>query len=95
MDSFIVMFWEKVFGFLKLISLFQLIRKIFPSKNKYKFVEIWVLSNLLTSLGFILMTHYLKVYVVLNILFIYGIFRVFEIIVYQVNVLLFDVVQLL
>ena len=40
--SYIVNFWQALFGFLKNISLFGLVGKIFPSTNtSYTFVDSW------------------------------------------------------
>lgn len=89
MDSIIVKFWEKVFDILKHISLFNLIKRIFP-KLRYKFVDYWVISNFLLSIIYIFLVKYTDRTIVLYILFFYGALRIFEILVYQINVLLFD-----
>lgn len=97
--SFIVGFWETIFRVLSTISIFSLIRKIdIINKNgvhifkSYRFVDSWALSNLIMSLISPMILYYLdiKYKVVFYIIGMYSIERIFEIIVYQVNVLLFD-----
>jgi len=90
-DGFILNFWEKIFFFLQKISVFYWCRKL--TKNKtYLFVDIWVLGHLLLAFVFTLLTYYFgqKFKIVVYVIVIYGILRVFEIIVYQLNVLFFD-----
>lgn len=97
--SFIVEFWETIFRILSKISIFSLIREIGAvNKNgvnifkSYRFVDIWVLSNLVISIISPTILYYLnpKYKIVFYIICAYSIERIFEIIVYQVNVLLFD-----
>ncbi|MBI4188400.1 MAG: hypothetical protein HY529_04235 [Chloroflexi bacterium] len=90
MKSFIVEFWAKIFDILGWISLFRIIRWLFDKINNlhkffysYGFVELWVLTHL--SLSAIFLSTWPAIGTV-----VYGAFRVFELIVYQVNVLLFD-----
>lgn len=90
-DGFLVDLWERIFSFLSVISLFYWIRK-FKKDVSYSFVDGWVLGNLILS---ILSSYYvfysvLIIKAVFIILCAYAILRVFEIIVYQINVLLFD-----
>lgn len=90
-DGFIIDFWERIFRFLSKISLFYWIRKL--SKNyTYTFVDKWVLGNLCFAfLSTLIIYIFVSKYNVINtVLMIYGILRVFEIIVYQLNVLFFD-----
>ena len=93
MKSFIVELWSKIFNVLEKISLFWVIRwvvrKNSPATSKicrfiesYGFVELWVLGHLLLSI------------VLLSICsatgaVIYGGLRVFEVLTYLINVLLF------
>lgn len=93
-DGFIIDFWEKIFGFLGKISVFNLIRFIRNKKgkkNSYTFVDGWVLGNLVASitLSFVSL-YFIKNKVVAFIIFTYAALRTFEIIIYQMNVLLFD-----
>ena len=89
-DSFIVDFWAGIFGFLKCISLFQLMRFLFPVLRNSSFVEVWVLGHLLASLVALILVGHTGAGPLRYIILAYAFLRVFEIIVYQVNVLLFD-----
>lgn len=94
MRSFIVGFWARIFSLLRWISLFQVVsfcsRKFFNKRITYGFVDIWVVGNLALSLLFVWIVSYTNRSVLWTILLIYGFMRVFEVIVYQTNVLLFD-----
>ncbi|KAA0258776.1 hypothetical protein FHQ18_02180 [Deferribacter autotrophicus] len=91
--SWIVFFWAAVFEFLSYFSLFNTIRLIFPSlRRSYLFVEFYVFCNTITSFFFLVLTTTVN-YISDSILMffsIYGFMRTFEIIIYQINVLLFD-----
>ncbi len=93
--SFLVQKWAKVFGLLEKISLFSLIRWVFPSlKRSYWFVDAWVLINLVFSIVSVFLLAYGEWNrVFMYALVFYGLFRVLEIFVYQVNVLLFHPLQ--
>ena len=88
-DGFIIKFWEFIFRFLGKISIFNCIR-LFKKKMTYKFVENWVIFNLFIAIISSLIIFTLKVKSLSIILCVYGLLRVFEIIIYQINVLLFD-----
>ena len=85
-DSFIENFWSWIFKILSWISVLKLIPRFKPS---YKFIECWVLFNLLFSIlvvfNFITLNGFFSAFIL-----VYGLIRVFEIVVYQVNVLFFD-----
>jgi len=91
MKSFIVEFWSKIFKWLRFVSPFQLIRALFPkTRGKYGFVDIWVLGNLIFS--FLCLTvlsapqiHWWEIAILC-----YAGVRIFEVVIYQINVLLFD-----
>jgi hypothetical protein len=90
MQSFIVGFWSSVFNFLAKISIFALVRRLFPSAISARFVDIWVLSHLAISMVAVFVAAY-SPYPVFGYFFMgYGFLRTFEIVVYQTNVLLFD-----
>lgn len=91
-DGFVMDLWEKIFKLLSKISVFYLITTILRTKIKkpYTFVEKWVVGNLLAAITGSLIVYFTGNKIILLILFIYGISRVFEIIVYQLNVILFD-----
>lgn len=60
-------------------------------KGSYLFVEIWVLFNLIISLGSILIIKWFNVpYWIAFSILIYSFIRILELTVYQINVLLFD-----
>lgn len=90
-DSFILNLWEKIFFILSYVSIFSLIRLIVKKVN-YIFVEIWVLSNTIFAFLSIIIIFYLNpnYKITIWIVMIYGALRIFEIINYQINVLLFD-----
>ncbi len=90
-DSFLVDMWEFIFRVLSYISIFYIIRKI-KNEITYRFVDFWVVGNFLFSilssiLIFYLHENFLYVMIALSI---YGFLRVFEVLVYQINVVFFD-----
>ncbi len=88
--SFIVNLWEKVFYILRHISVFEYVRKIKYFKG-HGFVEVWVIGNLMASLACIITAINIELpKFAAGIILFYSFIRVFEITVYQVNVLLFD-----
>lgn len=91
-DGFIMDLWEGIFNFLSKISLFYWVRKCLGNriKKKYTFVESWVVGNLMVSIIFSFLAYNSKSKVLLYIILICAISRVFEIIIYQLNVMLFD-----
>lgn len=90
MGSFIVEFWSKVFFALGRISLFNLVRWILPFQVSARFVDAWVLGHLGLSFLTLLVVAYFPNHWISVALVIYGVVRVFEVAVYQANVLLFD-----
>lgn len=95
-DGFIVPFWERIFRWLSHVSLFSFVsflRKKYFNKVKvdnYRFVEYWILGNLLCSVCSSLVAYCSSCSWLSILLSLYGIFRIFEIVVYQINVMLFD-----
>ena len=90
MKSFIVEFWSRVFGALRWVSIFEPVRQIFPRLKTDGTVDAWVLGNF--GLSFIaamvapcISSDWAKV-----LLIGYALLRIFDIVIYQVNVLLFD-----
>jgi len=91
MKSFIVEFWSQIFNGLEKISLFWVVRKLLPSiKESYQFVEWWVLGHLILSIVLLLICSALNLYWGEAIAVGWGMIRVFEVLIYQINVLLFD-----
>jgi hypothetical protein len=90
-DSFIVGFWQKIFHYLRYVSVFQYVRMIPGIKGSHAFVEKWVLGNLVVSLlTMVLLQLEVVPHWLAWIILVYSFTRVLEIFVYQVNVLLFD-----
>lgn len=87
--GFIVGLWERVFFYLSFISIFYFIRKI-KKKVTPEFVEKWVLFNTLTALFSPAVLYYIHNKWIALAISLYASVRVFEVIVYQMNVLLFD-----
>lgn len=86
--EFILPFWNAIFGFLERLSIFYLVRKFKVCKT-YRFVELWVLGNLILSILFSHIAYnFQNRYLSYGIL-IYGLIRVFEVVIYQINVLIF------
>jgi len=92
MKSFIVEVWSKVFSILRWISPFQIIRILIPAatKGSYRFVDGWVLGNLLLSIVLLSICSAPNLSWWETIAIGYGGIRVFEVFIYQINVLLFD-----
>lgn len=88
---FIVDFWETVFRWLGKISLFTLVRKVFKSTHgSGRFVDAWALSHVFLSIASVPLVLYIPSVWVGGIIAGYAFLRVFEVVVYQMNVLLFD-----
>ena len=91
MKSFVVDLWSKVFCIPGWISPFQVIRCLIPAtKGSYGFVDGWVLGNLLLSVVLLLVCTTSNLPWWEAIAIGYGAIRVFETVIYQINVLLFD-----
>jgi hypothetical protein len=95
-QSLLFNLWERIFHYLRFISVFELVRlssKKWPRiafvRTTY-FVDLWVLFHLLFSFFSIVIIKYIDFFPLQISLVTYGCLRIFEIFVYQVNVLLFD-----
>lgn len=88
--SFIVGLWAGIFAGLSRFSLFNLLRIICPGTQTAYFVEVWVLGNLFLSVTAVVYVKYFGPSLLWYPILFYGLARVFEITVYQMNVLLFD-----
>jgi len=92
-DGFIMNFWERVFYFLSKISLFDFIWSNFSKniKKPYTFVECWVVGHTFFALTVsILLCYFTIPKLCVYFIIYYGVARVFEILIYQLNVILFD-----
>lgn len=90
--SFILRLWSKVFDGLGWVSPFRLVCVLVPrTKGSYGFVDAWVLGNLAVSVlcWWVLSIPQFCWWKMILILSYPGI-RVFEIVIYQINVLLFN-----
>ncbi|AMO67894.1 hypothetical protein DOK_02686 [gamma proteobacterium BDW918] len=88
--TFILDFWAFIFKVLGEISFFNLVRVLFPSTKTGLFSEAWALGHLLLSILSVPAVLYIQNYYVGLFIAAYALLRVFEVIVYQTNVLLFD-----
>jgi hypothetical protein len=91
MKSFIVDMWASILGILRRFSILYWVRQYFKaSYPNFPFIEAWILGNLLFAfLGvFIAVPGTASTFQIL--LLSYGAIRVFETIVDQLNVLMFD-----
>lgn len=92
--SWIVEVWARIFAILGVLSLFTAIRKVVPRlQASYRFVEFYVAGNTALSLVALAIVTWRRdagETLLLAVVTGYGVYRTFEIFVYQVNVLLFD-----
>lgn len=88
--GFMIDFWDRIFNFLSKISIFHIIRK-FKKDTSYTFVDAWVLGNLIAAVLSTVLGYYIgsKANWLMYIIIGYGMLRVFEVVVYQLNVLFF------
>jgi len=88
--SFLIPMWESIFIFLEKLSIFYFIRLKVPKvKEKYWFVDAWVLGNLIFAVVSVYIVSYAKTpQIIVYLIVAYGFLRVFEIFIYQMNVLL-------
>lgn len=91
MKSFIVDLWSSIFAMLRRFSILYWVRRVFKSRNpNFPFIDVWVLGNLLFAF-FSVMTSVPGNSSLFQVLLLsYGGIRIFETIVDQINVLLFD-----
>ncbi len=83
MPSFNVEFWSNTFSVLAKVSVFALVRKLFPSAITARFVDIWVLSHLALSMAAVFVAAYSPCPIFGYMFMGYGFLRTFEIVVYQ------------
>lgn len=91
----IVYIYSKIFEILKWISLFEVLRFYLKKRRRYivssRFVELWVVGHLALSFISVNLAYLCRENRwILYPLIIYGFLRTIEIVIYQVNVLLFD-----
>ncbi|KQO11001.1 ion channel [Paenibacillus sp. Leaf72] len=94
--TLMVWFWENLINFLYRISLFNLIQTLiinklnWPQQKKYLFVDLWVMGHTLLSIVAILVVRYGSSSILKYILLYYGIWRTFEIFIYQIKITIID-----
>lgn len=81
-----------LFGQLTKVSVFNILRIVLPEYAKnHLFVEFWVTLNLIASIAFVVANDAYRIPVIVEASgMFYGCLRIWEIIIYQINVLLFD-----
>lgn len=89
MNSFIVEFWARIFSILNKISIFTALRSLLGTQS-YRWVDIWVVAHTALAVSAVFIVGLYQTSILALLLTVYGLYRVFEINVYQINVLLFD-----
>ncbi len=90
MKTFIVDWWSRVFLSLRWVSLFEPLRRIFPALKTEGAVDVWVLSNFVLAILVSAIAPFVSCVWGKVFLVGYSLLRVFEIAIYQINVLIFD-----
>ena len=91
MRSEIVEFWSKFFLVLRWFSVWELLKKLRPTLDTVRNVEYYVSVNFLSSICLFFLSSFADVDWLEWFAFGWAVIRVFEAVVYQINVLLFDV----
>ena len=91
MKSFVVELWATIFAILRRFSILFWVRRVFqPRMRSYLFIELWIIGNLLFAFFGVAVSVPGNISWWQALLISYGAIRVFETIVDQINVLLFD-----
>jgi len=90
MDSFILQFWGRLLAALRYLSPLEWLWRLFPSTRTHGWVDVWVLLNSGTSIAALILAGRFGPRMFVCALLLYGSVRVFEIVVYQAKVVLFD-----
>lgn len=89
---FLVDLWTWTLQKLEMLSLFYLIRNLFwpdYTKGNYRFVDAWLLGHTALAIIYVFIANVAWVPTAFKyVLLVYGCFRMFEILIYQVNVIL-------
>jgi hypothetical protein len=88
--SIVVALWDHVFAALARVSLFWLVRRLIPASRSARFAEMWVLAHTVLAFAALVVAVNLPDSPLAKLLVGYGFLLIFEITVYQSNVLLFD-----
>lgn len=90
MNSFTVPLWYRIFYGLQLISVFGLLNLLIkPIRGSYLFVDIWVHGNFILSILVFLLWCSASVAWVTGVVLAYAALRLYEILIYQFNVIFF------
>ena len=85
-----VAMWARIFSLLKWVSLFELVRRAYPGAKSHGAVDLWVTCHLFLAATAIVASAYVLPTAGIYLIVAYAVLRVFEVTVYQINVLLFD-----
>jgi len=88
--SFIVDLWAALFDLLRWASPFFLLHRFLRKRPTHFVVDAWVLAHFLASLSAVVCIRVSQCSSLWYIILVYSYIRMFEITVYQTNVLLFD-----
>jgi hypothetical protein len=86
--GFIYKFWYRIFSFIENTLPFNVVRKIIFKKTK-DFPEKWVVFNLILSVLTMFAIHHKIPLIGIEIILYYSYIRILEIIIYQINILIF------
>ncbi|GEM_PF-822242 len=91
--SLLVEIWVSILGFLKKISVFTIVEKCILEKitqqEKQRFIDIWVITHTFLAFTFVVISYVDNVNIIVKYCFVaYGSLRIFEILIYQLNVML-------
>lgn len=92
--GFVYVFWYKLFIKIEEILPFSILRKYVFKKTK-DFSDKWVLVHTVLSFISLVTMHYFSLGYVSNIIVFYAFIRILEIVIYQINVLLFHPYKML
>jgi hypothetical protein len=91
MDSFITKWFTEIFGALRWVSAFQILRSVLPERFiSYALVDAWVLCHAAVAGVAWLSTTPDSACFLTRCAIVYGAVRVFELVIYNVNVLFVD-----
>lgn len=88
--TFVVSCWARIFEVLRVLSVFDVVRRIPWFNGSFAFVDAWVLGNFVLSVVLSLVSYTAGIRWWECLFMAYAALRVAEVTVYQVNVLLFD-----
>ena len=86
--GFLYKFWFCIFDHIESMLPFSFLKRYFFDKKKW-FSDLWVLLNLILSFIAMMLVHKNWLPQLMGLIKVYALVRVFEIVIYQMNVLLF------